>query len=89
MKSDLANYKEMRGTLVKKRRTLFGKHIFYINDGVNTIPVVIGKVAFDHYNAGMQLTIGYIGRKTINIRAGIAENDDYHLSSDTSKEEQN
>ncbi len=72
----MANYKEIRGTLVKKRSTLCGRHYLYINDGSHTVSVEIGKSAFDRCPVGMQLTVGHIGRRLINIRPGIVENDD-------------
>ena len=53
----------------------------YINDGFNTVSVMTGKGAFDLYNVGMQVTVGYIGHKTVNIRPGIAENEDQPGSS--------
>ena len=76
MKLNVEDYKEIRGTLIKKKRTIVGTHYFYINDGNHTVSVIIGKGAFDFYSIGAQLTVGYIGHKLINIRPGIVENED-------------
>ncbi len=77
MKFDINKYKEIRGTLYKKRHTVFG-YRFYIWDNSNTVAVTVGKgIFFDaHYNVGKKLTVGYIGRKLINIRPGIVVNAD-------------
>lgn len=76
MKLNLSDYKEIRGILVMKRSTVFGKHYLFVSNGSNTVSLQIGKAAFDSYNIGMQLTVGYIGHRIINIRPGIVESDD-------------
>lgn len=73
---NISRYKEIRGTLVKKKSTVFGNHYLYISDGNHTVSVRVGRAVFDLYSDGMQLTVGYIGHKVINIRPGIVENDD-------------
>lgn len=70
------DYKEIRGTLIKKKRTVFGRYRLYISDGANTVSVLTGKSIFSNIRIGTQLTVGYIGRNLINIRPGIAWNDD-------------
>lgn len=76
MKPNLEDYKEIRGTLIKKKRTVIGNHYLYINDGNHTVSVIIGKGAFNLYSVGSKLTVGYIGHRLINIRTGIVENED-------------
>ncbi|MBR3332677.1 MAG: hypothetical protein IKG23_00130 [Clostridia bacterium] len=76
MKFNLANYQEVRGKLVKKRKTVFGNHYLYIDDGNKTVSVIIGQQAFALYEVGTQLTVGYIGHQMINIRPGIVKNID-------------
>ena len=77
MKPNVKDYKEIRGTLVKKKRTIFGGHYLFINDRSHTVSMKSGKSAFDLYSVGMQLTVGYIGHTLINIRSGIVENEDW------------
>ena len=71
---NMNDYKEIRGTLIKKKRTVFGRYTLYIR--ANTVSVLTGKIIFSNIRIGAQLTVGYIGRKLINIRPGIAWNDD-------------
>ena len=73
---NMNDYKEIRGTLIKKKRTVFGRYKLYISDGANTVSVLTGKIIFSNIRIGAQLNVGYIGRKLINIRPGIAWNDD-------------
>lgn len=74
MKPNVKDYIEIQGTLIKKKRTIFGNHYLYINDGNHTVSVIIGKSEFDLYSVGTQLTVGYIEHRLINIRTGIVEN---------------
>ena len=76
MRLNIKEYKEIRGTLIKKKRTITGNHYFLINDGNRTSSVIVGKSMFDLYSVGTQLTVGHIGHKLINIRLGIVENED-------------
>ena len=72
----MSKYRDIRGTLVKKRKCLFGSTmIFVISDGKETVPVKVGKGLDSIYPVGCKLTIGYIGRKLINIRPGIVYDD--------------
>ena len=66
----IKNYKEHRGILVRKTKNIFGKYIFKINDGTETVLVKVGKEIFELYQLNEQLTIGFIGKKLINIRSG-------------------
>ena len=76
MKPNTADYKEIRGTIIKKKQTVFGRRYLYISDGDRTVSVVIGKSAFDFYTVGMKMTVGYVSHKLINCRPGIAGNED-------------
>jgi len=66
----IKNYKEHRGILVKKGKNIFGEYILKVNDGTKTVSVKVGKGLFDTYPLNSQLTIGFIGKKLINIRSG-------------------
>ena len=72
----ITGYKEHRGILEKKNRTIWGNYIFRVNDGAKIISVKVGKALFDMYKLNAQVTIGYIGKKLINIRPGIIPNED-------------
>lgn len=75
-KPDLSAYQEIRGKLIRKKRSLFGKYFFYISNGEKTVSVIIGKGAWHLYDVGSELTVGYIGHMLINIRPGIVGNED-------------
>ena len=73
----MSKYRDIRGTLVKKRKCLFGSTmIFVISDGKETVSVKVGKGLDSIYPAGCKLTVGYIGRELINIRPGIVYDDE-------------
>ena len=68
----MSNYRDIRGTLIKKRKCLFNNNlIFVISDGKETVSVKVGKGLDSMYPVGCELTVGHIGRKLINIRPGI------------------
>lgn len=69
-KREFKIYKEHSGILVRKTKNVFGKYIFTINDGTKTVSVKVGKELFEIYQLNAQLTIGFIGKKLINIRSG-------------------
>ncbi len=66
----IKNYTEHSGILVRKTKNVFGKYIFTINDGTKTVSVKVGKELFENYQLNAQLTIGFIGKKLINIKSG-------------------
>lgn len=78
MKLNIQNYKEIRGTIVKKSRILLGYRFFIRDDVGNTASVIVGKELFfsPFYPIGAKLTVGYIGHQLINIRPGIVANID-------------
>jgi len=61
------NYKEHRGTLIKKHRGVFGKFVFVIDENGNESKVYVGKCIYEDAKIGSTLTIGEINRKLINI----------------------
>ncbi len=72
----IKKYAEHSGILIKKSKNLLGEYIFKVNDGTKTISVKVGKALFEMYQVNSKITIGYIGRKLINIRLGILFNDE-------------
>ena len=73
----LSKYRDIRGTVTKKRRYLFGKsEMILISNGKETATVKIGRALGSMYPVGSELTIGHIGRKLINIRPGIVSDEE-------------
>ena len=72
-KVDIKNYKELRGTINKKDANLLKKHYFVVSDEKNQATIFMGEGLFDMYSVGEQVTIGYIGKKLVNIRKGICK----------------
>ena len=70
------NYKEHRGSLIKKYRNVFGKYVFVIDENGEKSKVYVGKCIYDDTELGSKLTVGEISRKLINIRPGICKNND-------------
>ncbi len=66
----IKNYKEHSGFLFRKTKNIFGECIFKVNDGTKIVSVKVGKELFEMYQLNSQLTIGFIGKKLINIRSG-------------------
>jgi len=61
---------------MQKKCTVFGRYRLCITDGNIKVTVYIGKAAFNLYTPGQELTVGYCGKKSINIRPGICDNTD-------------
>ena len=70
------NYKEHRGCLIKKYRSVFGKYVMVIDENGEKSKVYVGKCIYEDTKLGSILTIGEINRKLINIRPGICNNTD-------------
>ena len=70
------NYKEHRGSLIKKYRNVLGKYVFVIDENGKKSKVYVGKCIYEDAKLGSQLTIGEINRKLVNIRPGICKNND-------------
>ena len=70
------NYKEHRGCLIKKYRSVFGKYVFVIDENGEKSKVYVGKCIYQDTKIGFILTVGEINRKLINIRPGICKNND-------------
>lgn len=70
------NYREHRGVLVKKYRSLLGKYVFVIEENNIKSKVYVGRMLFENVEIGSPLTVGVINSKLVNIRPGICENID-------------
>ena len=64
-------YKEMRGTLVKKYRNLFGQYVFVLSENGRKTKICVGKALFESTEIGTEWTMGHIQKKLINVRSGI------------------
>ena len=69
--SMIKEYEEHKGILEKKVKNIWGGYIFIVNDGTKTVSVKVAKTLYDMYQLNSQVTIGYIGKKLINIRPSI------------------
>lgn len=72
----LKGYKEIRGTLIKKRRSIFGKYVFILEENGVKQKINVGKMIFERVEVGTEWTIGHINGNIINIRQGLCENTD-------------
>ncbi len=70
------SYKEHRGNLIKKYRSIFGKYVLVIGENGKKSKVYVGKCIYEDAELGSQLTVGEISRKLINMRPGICKNND-------------
>ena len=70
------NYKEHRGCLIKKYRSVFGKYAMVIDENGEKSKVYVGKCIYEDIKVGAKLTIGEINHKLINIRPGVCKNND-------------
>lgn len=64
-------YKEMRGTLVKKYRNLFGQYVFVLSENGKKTKICVDKALFESTEIGTEWTMGHIQKKLINVRSGI------------------
>lgn len=69
-------YKEHRGILIEKYRSVLGKYVFVIDENGETSKVYVGKCIYENTKLGSMLTIGEINRRLINIRPVICKNND-------------
>lgn len=67
----MQDYKETRGTLVKKYRNLFGQYVFVLSENGRKIKICVGKALFESTEIGTEWTMGHIQKKLINVRPGI------------------
>ena len=70
------NYKEHRGSLIKKYRNVFGKYVLVIDEKGEKSKVYVGKCIYEDTKVGSKLNVREINHKLINIRPGICKNTD-------------
>lgn len=68
---DIKRYKEHRGILAKKYRSVFGKYVFIIEESDSRAKVYVGKCIYEGTELGSELTVGEIDGKLVNIRPGV------------------
>lgn len=69
-------FREIRGTLRRKKKNLSGKFYFVIDDGTGDQRVEVGRIIFEKNAVGDTMTVGCIGDKMVSFRPGIVQNED-------------
>ena len=72
----MKGYKEVRGILVKKKRTVFGKYIFVLDENGMKSRIYVGKMIFEKAELYTKWTIGHINGKVVNVRPGFCKTED-------------
>ena len=62
------HYREHRGVLIKKHRSIFGKYVFILEEHGRKWKIYVGKGIFNHTQLNSELFIGELHGKLINIR---------------------
>lgn len=70
----LKDYKEIRGVLIKKYRNILGQCIFVLEENDKKARIRVGEMSYLNAELNTKWTIGYIGRRLINIRPGLCKN---------------
>ena len=70
------NYKEHRGVLAEKYRSIFGKYVFVIDEKGEKNKIYVGKYIYQDVKLGSKITVGELHHKLINIRPGICKDTD-------------
>jgi hypothetical protein len=69
----MSRYGDHRGTVVRKRKTLFGGCVITLQTDSGRVKFKSGKGMYDWISIGSQWTVGLIGDQLINIRPGICD----------------
>ena len=72
----MKGYKEVRGILVKKKRNVFGKYIFVLDENGMKSRIYVGKMIFEKAELYTKWTIGHINGKVVNVRPGFCKTED-------------
>lgn len=72
----IEKYKETRGVLIRKYRSVLGKYVFVLDENGVKSKVRVGKMIYLEAELNTKWTIGHIDGKLINIRPGFCENID-------------
>lgn len=72
----MKGYKEVRGILVKKKRNVFGKYIFVLDEKGTKSKIYVGKMIFEKAKLDTKWTIGHIKGQLVNVRPGFYKNED-------------
>ena len=67
----IREYKEIRGTVVKKYRNLWGQYILVMDENGTKTKMKVGKMLFAKIELNTTWTMGHLNGKLINIRPGI------------------
>ena len=72
----IEKYKETRGVLIRKYRSVLGQYVFVLDENGVKSKVRVGKMIYLEAELNTKWTIGHIDGKLINIRPGFCENID-------------
>ena len=72
----ISNYREVRGVVDRKYRSIWGKYVLIMNDNVAKTKIFPGKSLYEYMELGSSWTIGHINGQIINIRPGFCEDSD-------------
>ena len=78
-KSMIGDYKEVRGIVYKKYRSVFGKYVLVMDENGRKTKLFPGKSIYEFMEFGSKWTIGHIHGQLINIRPGFCKNEDSFL----------
>ncbi len=69
----MSHYRDYTGTVIRKRKTLFGGSVITLQTDSGRVKFKSGKGMYDWISIGSQWTVGLIGQQLINIRPGERE----------------
>lgn len=71
----IRQYREVRGTLIRKYRGIGGRYVFVLEEQGTKTKIRVGKALFEQTGLGTVWTMGHINGYLINIRPGICGNE--------------
>lgn len=73
----MQEYQSISGRVIRKKKKLFGGWCMTVSDGQREATVNITRIQFEQFfPVGDEVTIGYMGRRIVNIRPGIHAEDE-------------
>lgn len=64
-------YDSISGRIVRKKKKLFGGWCMTVSDEQREVTVDIAPIQFEQFSVGDEMTIGFMGRRIVNIRPGL------------------
>lgn len=72
----LPNYKEVRGVVIKKYRSIFGKYVLLLEENGIKTKIYVNETMFHYAALDSKWTIGHINGTLINMTPGFSRNTD-------------